>query len=71
MVFLPEACDYICDNTTESVKLAESLDGPLVSKYRIIAQENCIWISVGVHLKVSIAHTYIDSCFEFDGKIIK
>lgn len=53
MVFLPEASDYVCDDLIESVKLAECLDGPLLSKYRIVAQENSIWISVGVHLKVN------------------
>ena len=54
MVFLPEACDYICDDVAESVELAETLDGPLVSKYKAVARENQIWISIGIHLKVSI-----------------
>ncbi|XP_065214089.1 deaminated glutathione amidase [Planococcus citri] len=52
MVFLPEACDYICDNTTDTVKMAESKDGPLVSKYKQLAQKYDVWLSLGgIHLK--------------------
>lgn len=67
MVFLPEACDYICDNTNDTVKMAESIDGPLVSKYKQLAQQNDIWLSLGgIHLnhtneKVTNTHLVINN----------
>lgn len=55
MVFLPEACDYICENTADTVKMAESKDGSLISKYKNLAQKYNLWLSLGgIHLKVSI-----------------
>ncbi|XP_076448546.1 nitrilase and fragile histidine triad fusion protein NitFhit-like [Babylonia areolata] len=47
MVFLPEACDYIADSKEKSVAMAESLDGDLVSRYRDVARQNQLWLSVG------------------------
>ena len=53
MIFFPEASDYISDNRTESIKLADHVDGSLISKYKSVAREHRIWISIGVHLAVS------------------
>lgn len=64
MVFLPEACDYICENTTDTVKMAESKDGPLVSKYKQLAQQYDVWLSLGgIHLKVSIYYYPLPSIY--------
>ena len=55
MVFLPEACDYIADSKEQSVEMAESLDGDLVSRYRDTARQNQLWLSIGgFHQKVLI-----------------
>lgn len=46
-VFLPECCDYVGGDRTETLALAEPLDGPTVSFYKKIAAEHCVWLSVG------------------------
>ena len=53
MVFLPEATDYIASSRESSLALAESVDGPIVSRYRTLARENNLWLSLGgMHIKV-------------------
>merc|ERR1740128_538657 len=47
MIFLPEACDYITESHSQSLELAENLDGPLISDYKQLAQTYNIWISLG------------------------
>lgn len=47
MVFLPEACDYICRTSKETVQNAESLDGEFINKYRKLAVELKLWLSLG------------------------
>lgn len=47
MVFLPEACDFIGKNKNELRKLAEPIDGPLMSLYKDLAKTNKIWLSIG------------------------
>ncbi|KAF7269459.1 hypothetical protein GWI33_017510 [Rhynchophorus ferrugineus] len=47
MVFLPEACDFIGKNKNELRKLAEPIDGPLMSSYKELAKTNNIWLSIG------------------------
>lgn len=52
MVFLPEACDYIVASMKESIQKAESIHGPLVSKYQNLAASVGVWLSLGgLHLK--------------------
>ncbi|XKL65920.1 hypothetical protein PGB90_009340 [Kerria lacca] len=54
MVFLPEACDYICENPVDTVKLAEAENGHLISKYKNLALLHNIWLSLGgIHIKFS------------------
>lgn len=67
MVFLPEACDYIAESKEDSINMAESIHGPLVSKYRKLAASLGIWLSLGgLHIKekeenkVSNTHLLID-----------
>lgn len=52
MLFLPEASDYITSEPKEMLSMAETLYGPIVNKYKEIAKENNIWISIGFHEKV-------------------
>lgn len=47
MVFLPEGFDYIGSSTKETLDLAESLDGDLVSRYSRLARELQVWLSLG------------------------
>ncbi|XP_053377502.1 deaminated glutathione amidase-like [Mercenaria mercenaria] len=47
MVFLPEACDFIADSKQQSMDLAESLQGETIGKYRQLAKELSVWISIG------------------------
>ncbi|XP_046406454.1 glutaryl-CoA dehydrogenase, mitochondrial isoform X2 [Ischnura elegans] len=66
VVFLPEACDYLGKNVKEILALAEPLDGPTIRRYRKIAEEHKVWISLGgVHEKnsdgkVSNSHVIIN-----------
>ena len=55
MVFLPEACDYIADSKEQSIDMAESLDGDLVSRYCDTARQHQLWLSIGgFHQKVAM-----------------
>lgn len=47
MVFLPEACDYIGETKQQSKEMAETLDGDFISKYRSVAKEMNMWLSIG------------------------
>ncbi len=47
MVFLPEACDYICSTSLLTIQNAESLGGEFITNYRNLASELKIWISLG------------------------
>ena len=54
MIFFPEACDYMAEMNSESMGMAEDLDGPLFQQYRELAKEFNIWMSIGgFHNKVS------------------
>lgn len=51
--FLPEACDYIESSTKSSIAKAEPIDGEFMTKFRKLAAELNIWISIGsFHRKV-------------------
>lgn len=53
MVFLPEACDYIAESREKSMEMAEPLDGGIMLKYKKLAKDLSIWISLGgIHQKV-------------------
>lgn len=54
MVFLPECFDFISPSRDFTISHSESLDGPLLSKYKAIAAANNVWISLGgAHRKVN------------------
>ncbi|RWS20304.1 nitrilase and fragile histidine triad fusion protein NitFhit-like protein, partial [Leptotrombidium deliense] len=74
MVFLPECFDMICDSKKKTLENIEPIDGPLITKYRQLAKESCVWLSLGgLHEKgpksetgkASNAHIVINS----DGNI--
>lgn len=53
MVFLPEACDYICETFTDVAKNAEPENGFVVSKFKSLARQYDVWLSIGgIHVKV-------------------
>lgn len=55
MIFLPEAADYIGESKSQSIELAETLEGETISKYRELAQRESVWLSVGgFHQKVAL-----------------
>jgi hypothetical protein len=55
MVFLPEAVDYIAESKQQSIEMAEDLSGTTISKYRDLAKQLGIWLSIGgFHQKVSV-----------------
>ena len=47
MLFLPEACSFIGHSAEETVAHASPLDGPVLGRYRGLAQRLGIWISCG------------------------
>ncbi|KAK7484120.1 hypothetical protein BaRGS_00024609 [Batillaria attramentaria] len=47
MLFFPEACDYIAESKLRSVEMAERLDGDIMTRFRKVAEENRLWLSVG------------------------
>lgn len=72
MVFLPECTDFIAKNQAGAFANSESLDGNIVSRYRNLAKELSIWLSLCVHErneklskdKILNAHLVIDSLGE-------
>ena len=47
VVFLPEGFDFIGESTTQTLQLAESIDGPLISQYKSLARELKVSLSLG------------------------
>ena len=47
VVFLPEAFDFIGESTIETLQLAESIEGPLISQYRDLAKRLKVSLSLG------------------------
>lgn len=57
IVFLPECFDYVGEDKEKSIAMAETLDGDLITRYRHLAKEQNVWLSLGgFHHKVRI-HT--------------
>ncbi len=54
VVFLPECFDMICDSKQKTMSNTEPIDGPVVTKYRDLAKETNVWLSLGgLHEKKS------------------
>lgn len=47
MAFLPECFDMVCENRKQTLENLEPIDGPLITKYRNLAAELKIWLSLG------------------------
>jgi len=47
MLFLPEACSFIGQSAQETVAHASPLEGPVLGRYRDLAQRLGLWISCG------------------------
>lgn len=47
MAFLPECFDMVCENRKQTLENLEPIDGPLITKYRNLAAEKKIWLSLG------------------------
>ena len=53
MVFLPEACDYIGESKQQSMEMAESIQGEVITEYKKLAKDLNVWLSIGgFHEKV-------------------
>nr|XP_002131322.1 deaminated glutathione amidase-like [Ciona intestinalis] len=51
-VFLPEACDYLCEDQKESINMAHTLTSKICIEYCKLAAELSVWISLGgIHRK--------------------
>ena len=48
ILMLPECFAYIGVAGTDALKVMEPLDGPLMARYRQLAKEHNIWLSLGV-----------------------
>jgi hypothetical protein len=60
MIFLPEAFDYIESDRTKALDLAESINGPLIEKYKMLASSLKVWLSLGgFHEEVNILRFFI------------
>ncbi|KAK9842525.1 hypothetical protein WJX81_004325 [Elliptochloris bilobata] len=47
MMFLPECCTFIGRNREETLAAAQPLEGPLMARYRGLARETGLWLSLG------------------------
>mgnify|MGYP003729601669 CR=1 FL=1 len=47
MIFLPECFDFVGANRQETIEAAESLQGPTMSRYRDLARNLKVWLSLG------------------------
>jgi predicted amidohydrolase len=47
LLFVPEAFNFIGSHWSQTVQQAEPLDGPMMEKYRALARERGIWLSLG------------------------
>ncbi|XP_023211076.1 nitrilase and fragile histidine triad fusion protein NitFhit-like [Centruroides sculpturatus] len=70
MVFLPECFDLVGESKDQSIKLSEPLNGPIITKYKELAKNNSIWLSLGGfhetgpqtdQKRVQNAHVILDS----------
>ncbi|XP_076351475.1 ntrilase and fragile histidine triad fusion protein NitFhit isoform X2 [Tachypleus tridentatus] len=76
MVFLPECFDHIGEKKEHALEMSEQVEGPLIQRYKNLAKEFNIWLSLGgFHQRgpesdlkrVQNAHIIISN----DGKIVE
>lgn len=52
MAFVPEYGDFVANSMHQTNELAEPIDGPIVTRYRELARQNSMWLSLGgFHIK--------------------
>lgn len=77
MVFFPECFDYVGESWKHSVEMSESLDGDLMSRYKVLAKKHGLWLSLGgFHQKNDLktlknTHVLINSDGELAGSYVK
>ena len=60
VVFLPECFDYIAENKTDSIKMAQSLEDSTIEYYKNLAKKKTVWLSLGgFHEKNLALESYI------------
>ncbi|XP_048511927.1 deaminated glutathione amidase isoform X2 [Athalia rosae] len=60
IALFPEACDYLAETKKDIVAMAEPLEGELVNRYKCLAKDNNIWLSLGgIHEKFDDSSTKI------------
>lgn len=47
MAFLPECFDMVCESRSQTLENLEPINGPLITKYRQLASDHKIWLSLG------------------------
>ncbi|KAK2979318.1 hypothetical protein RJ640_013282, partial [Escallonia rubra] len=69
LLCFPENFSYVGAKDGDSLKIAESLDGPIMIGYRSLARESNIWLSLGGfqergsdHAHLCNTHVLIDDC---------
>lgn len=72
-VFLPECCDFVGTNPTETLQLSESLDGDTIEFYKSLAKDHSLWLSIGGFHEIvpncdKIQNTHV--LINDDGKLI-
>eukprot|EP00941_MAST-03F_sp_MAST-3F-sp1_P000510 g510.t1 len=59
LLFLPECFNFIGKHYTETLQQAESLEGPFMQRYRDLAKETGLWLSLGgFHEKSDVKKTF-------------
>lgn len=54
VAFFPESVDFVGEKREQAFELAEPLDGPLMAKFKALAADSSIWLSLGsLHIRDS------------------
>ena len=56
ILFLPENFNYLGRSPSDSLKIAESLDGPIIARYASLARRLKLWLSLGGFQEKSKTH---------------
>uniref|UniRef100_A0A0N4ZMH5 Nitrilase and fragile histidine triad fusion protein NitFhit n=1 Tax=Parastrongyloides trichosuri TaxID=131310 RepID=A0A0N4ZMH5_PARTI len=54
MVFLPECFDYVGRDKEETIKMAMDINGDYIQRFRNLAKENDLWLSLGGFHQIDI-----------------
>lgn len=62
MLFLPENFSFLGSSPSESVSIAEPLEGPLIARYAALARRHSLWLSLGGFQEKSRDATKLHNC---------